>query len=252
LVILTTIIGIILSRIPPRRKSKLDKEEQKLSIEEKKLHIELLKKEIEAKKLPEVNLNIENINFIINNNIKIIKHKSNFYKNLKNYSKVNQISTTNLDANGSKIEEPIFVLRKDFDKYILESDDLESITDENATIEIISPVLKKGQFKWKGIYNNIPSPIDFSMKDKEFKDKVVVEGIPFKNGTVIDCILEISRKIDDLGNVFNSNYSVLTVLRQHDEIASIETPQGKKYRRQKEADALQLKLLLFNPDNLTS
>ncbi len=80
------------------------------------------------------------------------------------------------------------------------------------------------------------------MKDKEFKDNVVEEGIPFKNRTFIDCILEIERKIDDLGNVFNSNYSVLTVLKRHDEKVSYETPQGKKYRQKKDADKMQQNL----------
>jgi hypothetical protein len=243
LTIILSIITIALSRIP-LRKTKLEKEDLQLSIEERKLNIELLKKELESKGIPENKINIEKVILLLNNNYKIIKHKSNFYKQLYKYPKVKKISTTKLNKNKEKTEEPTFVERKDFDKFILESDNLDTIPDDNATIEIISPVLKKGKFKWRGIYHKLGSVIEFSMKDKEFKDNVVEDGIPFKNGTFIECVLEIERKIDDLGNVFNSNFSVLTVLRQHDEVTSFETPQGKKYKRKK--DELKKQMNLFN------
>lgn len=241
-------LGVLISRIP-LKKSKLDKQEQQLSIEEKKLNIEaqkinieLLKRELEAKNIQTTNINIEKIEYIITNNIKILKHKSNFYKTLYNYPKVKRLSTVKLDENKKQIEEPKFIERNDFEKFILESDNLEPVTDDTATIEIISPVLKKGKYKWRGVYDKLAQPIEFSMTDKEFKEDILKDGISFKSGTFIDCILEISRKIDDLGNVFNSNYSVLTVLRQHDEGISIETPQGKKIRQKREADNSQMKL----------
>ncbi len=249
-------LAVLLSRIP-LKKSKLDKQEQQMSIEEKKLNIEalrinieLLKKELELKNIQTTNANIEKIDYIITNNIKILKHKSNFYKALYNYPKVKRLSTVKLDENRKPIEEPRFVERSDFDKFILESDNLLPITDDTATIEIISPVLKKGKYKWRGIYNKLAQPIEFSMNDKEFKEDIIQDRISFKTGTFIDCVLEITRKIDDLGNVYNSNYSVLTVLRQHDEGISIETSQGKKYRQRKEADNSQMKLFdNFNDDN---
>jgi hypothetical protein len=246
LTIILSLLTLALSRIP-LRKTKLEKKDLKLSIEERKLNIELMKKELESKGIPENKIDIEKLVLIITNNYKIIKHKSNFYKQLYKYPKVKKLSTTKLNENKQRIDEPSFVERKDFDKFILESDSLDTIPDDNATIEIISPVLKKGKYKWRGIYDKLGSVIEFSMKDKEFKENVVEEGIPFKNGTFIDCVLEIERKIDDLGNIFNSNFSVLTVLRQHDEITSFETPQGKRYKTQKEADKMQMKL--FNDDN---
>lgn len=242
-----TVIGIIVSRIP-LRKSKLDIKEQKLSIKEKKLNIEaqklnlkLLKVELKEKKLDMPNLNIEKIDFIINNNIKVIKHTSNFYKTLYNYPKVRKLSTAIVDSTKKQIEEPQFVNREDFEKFFLDSDNLEPIFDEKASIEIISPVLKKGNYKWRGIYNLNPIPIEFSM-NKEFKDKVIQDGITFKNGTFIDCILKIDRKVDDLGNIYNSNYYVETVLRQHNEGIITETAQGKQYREKKEAIKNQTKL----------
>lgn len=239
LTIILSLLTLALSRIPLRR-TKLEKEDLKLSIQERKINIELMKKEL--KELPENTVDIEKLVFIISNNYKIIKHKSNFYKQLYKYPKVKKLSATKFNENKEKLDEPSFVERKDFDKFILESDSLDTIPDENATIEIISPVLKKGKYKWRGIYDKLGSVIEFSMKDKEFKDNVIEDGIPFKNGTFIDCVLEIERKIDDLGNIFNSNFSVLTVLKQHDEVASFETPQGKRFKKQKEAEKNQLKM----------
>lgn len=242
-----TILGIIISRIPLRR-SKLDIKEQKLSVKEKnlnikahKLNIKLLKNELETKKIKLPDINIEKIEFVITSNIKIIKHTSNFYKSLYNYPKVRLLSTVRIDENKKPIEKPQFVKREEFESFFLDNDNLEPITDEEAVIEIISPVLKKGNYKWRGIYNQNPQPIEFSM-NKEFKDKVIEDGIPFKNGTFIDCIMKIDQKIDDMGNIFNSNYSVQMVLRQHNDGVSIETKQGKIYREKKEADKNQVKL----------
>lgn len=246
LTIIISILTLALSRVP-LRKTKLEKQDLELSIEEKKLNIELLKKDLESQGIPENKINFEKISLILNNNYKIIKHKSNFYKQLYKYPKVKKISTTKLNQKKEKIEDSVFVERKDFEKFILENDNLGTTSDENATIEIISPVLKKGRFKWKGVYDKLGTVIDFNMKDKDFKEHVVVDGVPFKNGTFIDCVLEIERKIDDLGNIFNSNYSVLTVLKQHDESTSFETPQGKKYKKQKAL--LRTQLNLFNQNN---
>lgn len=239
--LILTGISQVLSRIP-LRKTKLDKKDFQLSIEERKLNIEVLKKELKEKNSKSSSIIIENLNLIIDTNPKILKHLSNYYKQLYNYPKVKKISTTKLKKNRMRAEEPMIVQRTDFDKFIIESDDLEPIVDENAIIEIISPVLKKGKYKWKGIYGKAQGAIDFFMKDKDFKQSVIAEGVEFKNGTFIDCVIEVSRKINEVGEIFNSSYSVLTVLKKHYENVVFETPQGKKYRQEKEAERNQLKL----------
>jgi hypothetical protein len=238
---LVALLALILSRVP-QKKTKLDKLEQELRIEEHKLNIELLKKELIEKGIEPIKVNLDRIDFVINNSIQIIKHKSNFYKLLNKYPKVKKLSTNKLNSNNIPIEQPNFVERVDFDKFILESEDLSPLKDENATIEIISPVLKKGNFKWKGFYNQVSTPIDFALKDNEYRKRVIEEGESFKNGTFIDCILEISRKIDDLGNIYYSNYSVLTVLKSHFDGVTVETKQGRAYRNKKDADSRQMKL----------
>ena len=210
--LLLTALSQVLSRVP-LRKSKLEKKDLKLSIEERKLNIKALKRELKEKE-PE-QITIQNLNLIIDSNPKILKHLSNYFKQLYNYPKVKKISTTILSNNNTKIEEPKFISRTDFDKFIIESDELGSEIDENATIEIISPVLKKGKYKWKGVYNKIGEAVDFYMKDKIFKQSVIAEGIEFKNGTFIECVLEKSIKMNEVGEIYTSAYSVLTVLKKH-------------------------------------
>jgi hypothetical protein len=237
--LLLTALSQVISRIP-LKKSKLEEKDLKLSIEERKLNIKALKKELKGKE-PE-QITIQNLNLIIDSNPKILKHLSNYYKQLYNYPKVKKISTTKLSVIKTKVEESKFIARTEFDKFVIESDELKSEIDETATIEIISPVLKKGKYKWKGVYGKIGEAVDFYMKDKIFKQSVIAEGIEFKNGTFIDCILEKSRKINEIGEIYTSAYSVLTVLKKHYENTVAETPQGKRFRKEKEAEKQQFKL----------
>jgi hypothetical protein len=237
--LLLTALSQVVSRIP-LKKSKLEEKDLKLSIEERKLNIKALKKELKGKE-PE-QITIQNLNLIIDSNPKILKHLSNYYKQLYNYPKVKKISTTKLSVIKTKVEESKFIARTEFDKFVIESDELKSEIDETATIEIISPVLKKGKYKWKGVYGKIGEAVDFYMKDKIFKQSVIAEGIEFKNGTFIDCILEKSRKINEIGEIYTSAYSVLTVLKKHYENTVAETPQGKRFRKEKEAEKQQFKL----------
>jgi hypothetical protein len=217
-----------------------DRELNELQKQELRLSIEKLKQDLEENKEKTPTIHIENATFIINNDIKVQKHKSNFYKNLEGYRKVTKIETTALSEGNEPIDEPIPVERPDFGKFILTSDEMPSELDDLAVIEIVSPVLTNTNYKWKGIYKG--EPIDFSMKDKEFKDSVISDKETFKNGTYIECVLEISRKVSDFGEVKNSGYSVLTVIKKDDGISQVITKQGKRYLDEQDAKKRQLSL----------
>lgn len=240
LLIVTNILINVLSEYITRdyELSGLQKEEIRLGIEEKKLNIEKLKLELQKEK-PAINIIPDTIE-VINNNQKVIKHKSNFYKNLDSYFKITHISTNSLREDNSTTNEPRIIYRDDFKKFILSTDELPIIVDENASIEIISPVLKSGKYKWRGIYNG--SVIDFYMKDTDYKDSVLHQEVAFKNGSIIDCVLEISRKMDDIGNEYIYNYSVVLVIKYRDSNVTIETKQGKRYKANKEAERQQFNL----------
>ena len=71
------------------------------------------------------------------------------------------------------------IKREEFQKYILVSNELETFVDEKAIVEIVSPVLKKGNYQWRGIYNG--EALSFNMKSNEFKTLVQSGNIEFKN-----------------------------------------------------------------------
>jgi hypothetical protein len=203
-----------------------DKELKDLEKQKLKLEIEKLKQDLDNN---------------LDSNILIKKRKSNFYKTLDKYNKINQISFSLIDEMKSISYQEQIVPKSEFGKFILISDDLDPVEIEEAFIEIISPVLKKGTYKWKGIYNSIP--IEFKMQSDEFKTLIQNGEIEFKNGFSINCALMIRRKIDNEGIIKSVGYEVIRVNSFFLNENPIETPEGKRHRQKKEATkAKQLKL----------
>ena len=134
------------------------------------------------------------------------------------------------------------VKRESFDFYILRSDDLPTQRDTRAVIEIISPVLTDARYRWKGIYNKGGATIDFYMQDEEFKRQMVEDKIAFASGMCIECVLEITRRLSELGEVINVSYTVTTVIRTRFGGMEIITPQGKRHLKKMEAEKMQLSL----------
>ena len=77
----------------------------------------------------------------------------------------------------------------------------------NPTLAPLTPA-----FKWKGLYQG--TPISFSMKDTEFRNSVLREEISFQHGSVINCVLNIHREFDEIGDVVITGYSVVTVIKK--------------------------------------
>ena len=165
---------------------------------------------------------------------KMQKQKSNFFKRLMNENKVKEIQVTTPTVMEEKV---LFTIpRTDFESYYLESDNLDSIIDNKAEIEIISPVLKNGNYSWRGIYLKENLSHEYTMKDKDFKKKVIEESLSFQNGTRLECELEICRKLDDNGDEYNSGYKINKVFNQYIGDAVTEMPSGKKRRQKAEME----------------
>jgi hypothetical protein len=234
------VITVILSRIPVENKELIN-----LQIENLKLDNEIKRQELKAinerlKSSEEVtNEIVEEVVSKLNQDYKVIWHKSNFYRKLNFYPKVVKLTTNKLDDNNNPIDEEKIVSREEFGKFILHSDEFPEYTDEEAVIDIISPVLKKGKFSWKGFYKD--EIIAFQMKDKEFKNLVLNKQIEFVNGIAIKCVLQQKRKIDDYGNIRIIKSNVLTVLEILKSDEREETEQGKKYKRDKKLALNQMK-----------
>lgn len=212
-----------------------DPEIKELEKEKLKLEIEKLKQETKA-----------NTQLLDTNNI-VKKKKSNFYDTLEKYPKVEKVTFLITDENKSDKLDERTVYRKDFKQFILVTDDLDPIEVDNAVIEIISPVLKKGSYKWMGLYNG--ETISFSMKSNEFKSLIQTGEIKFKNGTSINCFLIIKKKIDNEGIEKISGVDVIRVNHYFENDKPIETPEGKRHRRKTEDEKLQLNLFAKKEDN---
>jgi hypothetical protein len=115
-----------------------DPELKALEKEKRKAEIENLKVDTEYKRQK------------LNVNVKIVRKRSNFFQKLDSTPKVNQISLTFKNDNKKQISNELFVNKAEFKNYVLASDKLDPETVDNALIEIISPVLKKGEYKWEG------------------------------------------------------------------------------------------------------
>ena len=84
------------------------------------------------------------------------------------------------------------------------------------------------------------------MKSNEFKTLVQTGQIEFKNGSSINCLLTIKRKIDNEGLEKNLSYEVSRVNNYFENDKPIETPEGKKHRQKKEAERNQLRMFTKN------
>lgn len=241
LTVIILLLTFIVTCIPEgiKKLEELQIKETELSIEEKKLNIEKLKNDLRKNESIE-HIDLDALISDFNTHLKIIKHKSNFYSQLSENKKVIKITTNALSIEKTPIDKEKTVERKDFHKFILTTDNLPPEIDERAEIEIVAPVLKQGNYKWKGIYQD--EVITFYMKDSEFKHSVIAGEIPFKSGTFLECVLEKSRKVDNFGEIIITGYSVNTVVRKIDDSEVSETAQGKRYWKNKELKSRQRSL----------
>lgn len=156
------------------------------------------------------------------------KHISNFYKKIDSYEKVEKIGYRSLEND----ENEYIVERKDFKSFILH-DDTTILEDDDAVIEIISPVLKEGKYNWRGKYKN--EKIDFSMADYNFKQEVIEGKHTFLNGSSISCHLEIKIIFDEFEDEKSRNYRVLQVFGTKElELSELKLREaGKKQKRRK-------------------
>lgn len=176
----------------------------------------------------------------ISDNTKITKRTSNFYEELCKEPKVCKISINTYGSDNKRLHLERVVDKPKFADFILSTNELETFVDEDASIEIISPVLNKGNYQWKGMYNG--ETINFNMRSNEFKTLVQTGKVEFKSGTYIKCILEMPRFINNLGEEIISSYNITEVIGFYNGISFNETDEGKKYIRKKEANKAQLDL----------
>jgi len=208
-----------------------DKELNELEKEKLRLEIRKLKRE-EFDAMNEID---------VNNLLK--KKRSNFYERLEQYPKVDSVSYKNWDDKHQNETKDEIIPRNQFGHFVLSTDEISPIEDPNAIIEIISPVLKKGKYKWTGYY--MGEPISFNMKSKEFRSLIQAGKVEFKNGSSIECNLLIKCKVNIEGIVIKYGYEVARVNRYFENDKPIETKEGRSYRINKENSTKSEQLDLF-------
>ncbi len=202
------------------------------------------KTELEKQKLQEevkgLQLDNEKKRMELDESKAIQKRRSNFYQKVDDYPKITTVSFTVVNDEKKPVSKEHKVQKADFKKYILATNDLEPLEIEGAEIELISPVLKKGKYQWRGIYQG--DVISFSMGSAQFKQMVQSGEVEFKNGFTMRCLLEISRRLDNEGNEAASGYKIIRVDSYYENDTPVETPEGKHHRKVKEAEKQQLNI----------
>lgn len=228
------VIAILVALAPQLYESEeetLSKELTELSIEEKRLQIEKLKKELREPGPDSESVVREKAVELLRRDPKIVVRRSNFYKYLLGRENIEFIGFTPLNSNLLPAEPEKRVPHSEFGLFVLASHSMKPITVEDAKIEIVSPVLREGNYRWKGIYDG--QTISFTMQDSAFRYLVLREEVTFQHGTFLECVLNIQRKLDEVGEVEITGYVVSTVIRKYDDRQAIETPQGRAYKHVK-------------------
>ena len=220
--LMVSVAAIVISRFPVE-----NKELTKLQIENLQLDNEIKRKELEKLNLEFIQDDseldqqkvIDSVE-LVNKNYKISWRKSNLYKKLNSYPKVDSVEVIRYEDK-EPIGNPRKIPKREFSKFILSSDDLPKLETENAIIDVISPAIKRGKFRWKGFYNN--EIITFIMDDFQFKSQVLNGDIHFSNKFSIEVEMTQNRKINQDGEIRITNSTVNRV------IASIENGNRIEY-----------------------
>lgn len=225
---LLAIIVFLFSRFPATdpETDALNKEVLKLTIEEKKINLEKLKRELHSEPIKDATVGVAAQ--ALESDLKVATRRSNFYRGLQAYSKVTAVGFTPIPNGAVQWPEEKTIARADFAKFIQLTDRLPIEVVDGAQIEIVAPVLKEGNYQWRGMF--LGQPVSFAMLDEQFKSRVLERKISFQHGSTIECSLNIHRKFNEVGDIAITGYSVVTVISTFDGVTSEETPQGKRHK----------------------
>lgn len=230
-------IALFLTYSP--KSNKLNRQLTQLEIEEKQLVIKKLRSELQTDSEDKTHSQefLNNAVVVLNENSVAVTRRSNFFKSLAVAQDVEQLGIGEISHDGKLLRDEVTIARSVFPSFISNVNKLPPLIDEEATIELISPVLGEGAYRWKGIYQD--KVISFKMADEDFKHTVLGKGVQFYNGVLIKCELIINRKLDEAGEEIVTGCVVTVVLSVGDEKGEEETPQGIEHRRNKAKEGTQ-------------
>lgn len=150
---------------------------------------------------------------------KIARRRSNYYEILLIDSKIDAVGFV---PSHRKDAVESMVSRGDFASFVIARSDLEPLVYERIPLEIVSPVLRSGAIKWRGIFEK--KVVSFELQDHAFRSEVVSQNVQFQNGTTLICDFEVHQREDDTGDIEIAGYAVTKV---HD-VKSPHAPQQKR------------------------
>ncbi|OEK05391.1 hypothetical protein [Roseivirga misakiensis] len=146
---------------------------------------------------------------LVKKNYKVAWRKSNLFKKLIGYSKIDSIEVQRqhdfLPVGPSRK-----ISKRRFPNFVLQSDDLPNLEGIIGSIDVISPAIKPGKFRWKGFYDK--DIITFEMGHKAFKAHVLRGDVHFSNTFSIEVEMTQVRRIDSDGNIKVTNTIVNRVI----------------------------------------
>lgn len=161
---------------------------------------------------------------------RVARRRSNYYEALLVDSKIEAVGFA--PSHGKDVME-LRVPRGNFSSYVIAKSDLEPLIYERMSLEIVSPVLRSGAIKWRGIFDK--KVVSFELLDQAFRSEVASQKVQFQNGTTLICDFEVHQREDDVGDVEVAGYAVTKVYE-------VKTPQAQHQRREQ-----QLSLQLHEP-----
>lgn len=203
---------------PPKSDPELESLQRELlrkSIEEKQLDINKKRKDLEAtnQQPPELQEKEKTQPTPqrpqLQLDIRVVARRSNYYRLLLGDQRVTGVGLSWSDRPASRLAEHKYIPRKEFVSYVVPTEPSEPEIVDDAFVEIVAPVIRSTDAKWRGVY--LGRSISFAMRDADFKSGILRKGVQFQSGDAINCILRISYKINEVGEEVVSNYEVIGV-----------------------------------------
>lgn len=226
------VVGILLQLKPQGDKELIELQKEKLRLEV----AELKKKAAE----PTFSVSKESLSAAVHElstDLQIVKRRSNFYHQLLSEPKIEKIE---IQKPTQGVWGDFIVNRSDFSDFVTSISEIDPLKNGDAVIGIISPVLRKGRYKWKGEYNG--TYIEFWMQDKLFRNQVLTRAVQFKSGTAIRCRMEVRRVVDEAGDIVPAGYYVTLVREVLDNGFVFKTAAGMRDDAKTEAEENQFRL----------
>ena len=161
-------------------------------------------------------LSSEEFDYIAENDKDLKKIKSNFFRSAKKEKRIDSIEIDAIMQENQTVFEKVTINSDDFDKCILPAELKSTITEADAKIHIVAPVLIQGRKDfWKGIYNGVP--IEFRVSDKVFLENVYQHIIKFSNGTFINCSMKVTKTTSTIDDSEKISINVFDIVSYGDD-----------------------------------